>query len=169
MAGFNLKEGKYETRNVSEDELWSALANIFTSKSKNDTSYKYGFFKAILDNLDNVDKDLILTFDQLFTRFTEIYWLLITQFNLRQKAAAKDNRRSAIEKVLIEAKNNYEISENQAFDTLPPKVRSDISHQVKMKCKTYVVGAFYEDTKRLFYSFSKKDGWIQLNLFPTRI
>lgn len=39
----------------------------------------------------------------------------------------------------------------------------DIYHQVKMKCKAYVVGALFEDTKHLFYSFSKKGEWIQIN------
>lgn len=36
MAGFDLKEGFYEDREVSEDELWDAVACVFTSKSKND-------------------------------------------------------------------------------------------------------------------------------------
>lgn len=45
----------------------------FFSKSRNDSSYKYGFLKAIIDNLYNVDKDLKLTFDELFSKFGEIY------------------------------------------------------------------------------------------------
>ena len=77
MAGFDLKEGFYEEREVSEDELWDAVACVFTSKSKNDASYKFSFLKSILDNLKYVDDDLILTFDQLFTRFAELYWNLI--------------------------------------------------------------------------------------------
>ena len=71
MAGFDLKEGMYEDREVSEDELWSAIASVFTPKSKNDASYKFGFLKAILDNLKYVGNDLTMTFDQLFTRFAE--------------------------------------------------------------------------------------------------
>lgn len=63
MAGFDLKEGMYEDREVSEDELWSAIAAVFKSKSKNDASYKFGFLKSILDNLKYVDGDLMLTFD----------------------------------------------------------------------------------------------------------
>ena len=51
MAGFDLKEGMYEARNVSDDELWSAFACVFSSKSRNDSSYKFGFLKAIIDNL----------------------------------------------------------------------------------------------------------------------
>ena len=49
MAGFDLKEGMYEERNVSDAELWSAFACVFSSKSRNDSSYKYGFLKAIID------------------------------------------------------------------------------------------------------------------------
>ena len=86
MAGFDLKEGAYEVRNASDDELWSAFACVFSSKSRNDSSYKYGFLKAIIDNLYNVDTDLRLSFDQLFSKFSEIYWNLILKHGLRQKA-----------------------------------------------------------------------------------
>ena len=36
----------------------------------------------------------------------------------------------------------------------------DISHQIKIKCKKYVVGALFEDTNHLFYSFSKSYSYI---------
>lgn len=163
MAGFDLKEGFYEDREVSEDELWDAVACVFTSKSKNDASYKFGFLKSIHDNLKYVDNDLVLSFDQLFTRFAELYWNLILEYNLRQKAITKDNRKSAIERVLLEAKDKYVTDDVRSFDSYPQSVRSDVSHQVKMKCKIYVVGALFEDTKHLFYSFSKKGEWIKLN------
>jgi 5-methylcytosine-specific restriction endonuclease McrA len=39
----------------------------------------------------------------------------------------------------------------------------DVSHQVKIKCKNNVVGALFDDTKRLFYSFSKREEWLQIN------
>ena len=163
MAGFDLKEGKYEEKAASEDELWSTIAYLFTTYSRNNTSYKYGFLKSILDNLDNVDIDFYLTFDQLFSRFTEIYWELILVYNLRQKAKTYNNRVSAIEKVLLDAKAKYDISEVKSFNNLPEKIKMRIVYHVKTKCKTYVIGALYEDTKQLFYSFSKKEGWIQIN------
>lgn len=163
MAGYDLKEGTFEDREVSEDELWSAIACVFTSKSKNDSSYKFGFLKSILDNLKYVDNNLILTFDQLFTRFAELYWCLILEYNLRQKVVMKDNRKSAIERVLLEAKDKYVTTEIKSFESYPQSVRLDVAHQVKVKCKTYVVGALFEDTKHLFYSFSKKGEWIKIN------
>lgn len=163
MAGFDLKEGTYEKREVSEDELWSAFSCVFSSRSRNDSSYKFGFLKAIIDNLYNVDVSLRLSFDQLFSKFAEIYWNLILKYGLRQKAQTNDNRKSFIEQILLGAKDKYGIAEIIPYESLSNQMMIDISHQVKMKCKTYVVGALFEDTKRLFYSFSKKEEWIQIN------
>lgn len=163
MAGYNLKEGQYEARSVSDDELWSAISVVFTNKSRNDTSYKFGFLKSIIDNLYNVDSDLKLTFDQLFSKFGEIYWNLVLKYGLRQKAATYDNRETSLERVLHAAVNKYGINEPIPYESLTPEMMIDISHQIKVKCKENVVGALYEDTKRLFYSFSKKGEWIQIN------
>ena len=163
MAGFDLKEGSYEKRKTSEDELWSAFACVFSSKSRNDTSYKYGFLKTIIDNIYNVDKDLKLTFDQLFSKFGEIYWNLILKHGLKQKAATLDKRETYLEQVLHSAVEKYRIIEPIPYESLTQEMMKDISHQIKIKCKKYVVGALFEDTNRLFYSFSKKEEWIQIN------
>lgn len=96
MAGFDLKEGRYITGKITDDELWSAFSCVFSSRSRNDTSYKFGFLKSIIDNLYNVDENLELTFDQLFSKFAEIYWNLILKYNLRQKAQTSDNKKAFI-------------------------------------------------------------------------
>ena len=153
MAGFDLKEGQYVNRDVSEDELWSAFSCVFSSKSRNDSSYKFGVLKAIIDNLYNVDDQLRLTFDQIFRKFAEIYWNLILKYGLRQKAVTNDNRETYLEQVLHASAKKYGIKEVIPYESLTPEMMIDISHQVKVKCKKYVVGALFEDTKRLFYSF----------------
>lgn len=163
MAGFDLKEGCYELREVSDDELWSALSCVFSSRSRNDSSYKFGFLKSIIDNLYNVDEALKLDFDQLFSKFAEIYWNLILKYDLRQKAKTNDNKKSYIEQIVLNAKEKYQIIDIIPFESLSNQMMIDISHQVKIKCKTCVVGALFEDTKQLFYSFSKKEEWIQIN------
>ena len=109
MAGFDLKEGEYIKCIMSDDDMWSALSCVFSAKSRNDTSYKYGFLKALLDNLYNVDENLKLTFDQVFSKFGEIYWNLILKHGLKQKASTNDNRQSYLEQVLHCAANKYNI------------------------------------------------------------
>ena len=97
--GYDLPYGTYVDRQLSDDEMWSAFSFLFSGKSRNDTSYKFGFLKSILDNLYNVDKDLKLTFDQLFSKFTEIYWNLVLKHHILQKSPGKNNRMSALERV----------------------------------------------------------------------
>lgn len=163
MAGFNLKDGICNSRQLSDDELWSIFSFIFSSKSKNDTSYKFGFLKAILDNLYNVDNNLRLSFDKLFMKFTEIYWNLILKYKLRQKALTKDNKRTYLEQIIEEELINNKIITEISFEALNDSIKLSICHKIKMKCKQNVVGALYGDTHGVFYSFSKKEEYIQLN------
>ena len=59
--------------------------------------------------------------------------------------------------------DKYRIIEPIPYESLTEEMMLEISHQVKIKCKKYVVGALFEDTNRLFYSFSKKEEWLQIN------
>ena len=162
-AGYELSDGKYYSEMVSEDELWSALTCVFSSKSKNTSSYKYGFLKAIIDNLYNTDENLVLSFDQLFNSFAEIYWNLILKYRLRQTTRTQDGRISYLEQILYHTVEKHSIPTGVPFENLSTEIMMEITHQVKVKCKKYVVGAVFEDTKKLFYSFSKKGEWIRIN------
>ena len=64
-AGFELREGYYEDRPLLDDEMWSAFSFLFSSKSVNDISHKFGFFKSILDNLYNTDIMLLLNMQRV--------------------------------------------------------------------------------------------------------
>lgn len=50
-AGWALKEYEINNDFHSEDELWGAVNNVLSPRSKNTTSYKFCFLKAILDNI----------------------------------------------------------------------------------------------------------------------
>lgn len=163
MAGYNLKEELYIQNKLSEDDLWSIFSSMFSSKASHDTSYKFGFFKSILDSLYNADENLVLTFDQLFYKFTEIYWNLVLKYNLRQKAKTRDGRETSLERVLKEALNRQEIITDVSFEAVSDEIKIKICHKVKMKCKENVVGALFRDSKDTLYSFSKKGEYIQLN------
>lgn len=116
-AGHDLKEGLYVERNVSEDELWSAFSYLFSNQSKNSTSYKFGFLKAIIDNLYNVNDELVLTFDQLFSKFAEAYWNLVLKYGIRQQPAIKGKRATALEGVLHTAAEKYNIAAGVPFES----------------------------------------------------
>lgn len=159
MPGFDLKEGRYIENHVSDDELWSAFTSLFSSQSTMVSSYKYGLLKAIIDNLYNTDEKLKLSFDQIFSKFAEIYWNLILKHGLKQQA----KKETYLEQILHSAVERYCLPDGIAFENLPTEMMVEIVHNVKQKCKTYVVGALFSDTKELFYSFSKKEEWIQIN------
>ena len=160
ITGHDLNEGQYNPRHLNTDEIWQALSTLFTSRSKNSTSYKYGFLKAILDNLYNVDADLVLTFDQLFGKFAEIYWNLVIKYGVEQMPGSKV---SAIETVLTEFVQRNHIVEGVPFESLTDEQKVRLSQRVKNKCKHNVVGALYGDTGCIFYSFSKQGEWIRFN------
>ena len=161
--GYDLPYGTYVDRQLSDDEMWSAFSFLFSGKSRNDTSYKFGFLKSILDNLYNVDKDLKLTFDQLFSKFTEIYWNLVLKHHILQKSPGKNNRMSALERVLTDAQTLYRIEDGIPFESLTDDMMFRICKRVKQQCKENVVGALFADLSGYFYSFSKKEEWIQIN------
>lgn len=161
-AGHELKCGQYRTGQISEDEMWSAFAYLFSEKSRNSTSYKFGFLKSILDNLYNTDDELRLTFDQLFSKFAEINWNLVLKYRIRQNTP-KQGRITRLEQVLQGAKERYSIADEIPFESLTDEIRIDICKKVKLDCKKNVVGAVYGDLQELFYSFDKKGEWIQFN------
>ena len=51
VPGWLLKEYSISNDFHSDDELWSAVNNIFSSRVRYTTSYKFCFLKAILDNI----------------------------------------------------------------------------------------------------------------------
>ncbi len=163
-SGHNLTSGRYIERQLSDDEMWSAFANLFSNKSVKDTSYKFGFLKAILDNLYNVDDNLVLTFDQLFLKFAEIYWNLVLKHHIAQKNPGKLNRKSKLETVLYEVQSKYAIQDNIPFESITNEMKMHVGNRTKAECKGNVVGALYADLNCLFYSFEVNGtGWIQLN------
>ena len=163
MAGYDLTEGRYENRILSDDEMWSAFSNLFSSHSKNSSSYKFGFLKSIMDNLYNVDQNLTLTFDQLFGTFTEVYWNLVLKHGIRQQPVSARTNGTYLEQALNTTAEQCAITANIPFESISDEAKFEVCRKVKSKCKINVVGALYGDTKGLFYSFSRKDEWLQIN------
>lgn len=79
----DLKIGEIRELYVTEDVIWQHLNNFYY-RSAVSTSYKYVFFKSLLENLYNVGDDLSLSYDQIFYSFTTIYWNLVIHHDLEQ-------------------------------------------------------------------------------------
>ena len=118
MAGYDLTEGRYENKTLSDDEMWSAFSNLFSSHSKNSSSYKFGFLKAIMDNLYNVDENLTLTFDQLFGTFTEVYWNLVLKHGIRQQPVSERSNGTYLEQALNLTAVKYTITPEIPFESI---------------------------------------------------
>lgn len=162
-AGASLREGCYKEGHLSDDEMWSAFAHLFSSKAKHSASYKYGFLKAILDNLYNTDDNLVLTFDQLFSKFTEIYWNLVLKHKIRQASVITGGKTTKLEQALWAAREKCPVAEELPFESISDEIKLAVCNTVKRDCKENVVGALYGDLNELFYSFSIKGGFIKFN------
>lgn len=135
---------------------------FFSSVSRKDTTYKYAFLKSILDCIPQFDESLKISFDELFGRFTEIYWPLVVNYDIQQKVGDVSSR-SYVEQLLMEEAEKIGTSYETRFDELSNRNQKELIKKVKQKCKTNVVGALFGDTKQIFYSFNKNEEWLQLN------
>ena len=70
--GYELNEGTYKRINLSEDEIWKTVNWLFSTHSINETSYKFIFFKSIVDCINMIDCNYRISFQQIFSKFTEI-------------------------------------------------------------------------------------------------
>jgi hypothetical protein len=162
-AGFDLKEGTYIRADLPDKDYWNALYTLFTSASINDSTYKYGFLVSIIKCLKKYERSLRLSFDQLFYEFADTYWSLIAIYGLMQKRVTKDGRASSIDRIILHAKFDNNLYEQEQFTELGKDLQASICEDIKVAGKRYVVGAVFEDTKHLFYDFSKKKEFILLN------
>lgn len=163
MAGFDLVEGKYRVDDVSPEEMWKSFNRVFSTKTLNSSSYKFIFLKSILDCLERYNGKKNYTFYEIFERFTEIYWILIVKYGLNQNAVK--SKLTYIEQIFQEyiGRTNDKRIVRIKFDDITDTAKKKIIDLVVKKCKKYVVGALFEDTQELFYSFSKKGEWVEVN------
>lgn len=158
MQGCDLIDGIYSDRKLSNEEMWESFNWLFSKRSKNDSSYKFIFLKAIIDCLDKKDSLGRISFDVLFEDFTKTAWNLVLKYEIAQKGKVRDGRITLLERTLYD---NY--SSDVLFDNLSDSERDKICRKIKQACKKYVVGALYGDMKGYLYSFSKKEEWVAIN------
>ena len=166
MAGYDLNEGKLCDSNVSEDQLWSLFNYVFVGGSKKTSSYKFGFLKAILDNLFNGIwcEDLYeLSYDTLFAKFAENYWNIIVKYNLKQQKQTEKTGTSRIETIFNDVLKINGVLSNLEFTSIEYELRLKTISLVEKTCRKYVVGALYKDLDGHVYSFNKKEKNIKIS------
>lgn len=157
---WDLKVGEIKGKYIVEEDIWQAMNNFYY-RSHVTMSYKYGYFKALLENLYNVNEKLELDYESLFYSFTKIYWNLIVHHNLWQSNSKKQP--SSIQKIFEKYCLEYEIPREWTFDQLPIEIQSKVIDNIKKVGKKYVIGAFYGDTEGIFYEFHLKNEYLRLN------
>lgn len=164
-SGWDRSQGECITGSVSDLDMSSLFSRFYSSCSKMTTSYKYALIKSLLDNLYNVDKNLCLSFEVIFSTFAEVYWNLLLKFRLKQHTG---NDNAKINQLLTGFYSKFCYHDQIVpFESLSYEFQLEISSKVMKECSKYVVGAVFTDFSKdglgFLYSFSKKERIIQFH------
>ena len=163
-AGYLLKEYQIDNNFHSDDELWSAVNNLFSTRTRFTTSYKFCFLKSVLDNIYNVNEKLELSMVDIFSRFTELYWNLIVKHHLQQMRQGRAAN-SAIFNLIETIKADNFVVDEMPFERLNQFEKEKLIAGAVKDCSRYVVGALCADFKYIIYGFNKQKTKIQFNYF----
>lgn len=150
-------------RPIAEDDVIAMVNKALSGNSHHTTTYKYAFFKSLIDNVFNVDLDTdFLSYDNIASRFTEIYWNLVLNYHLRQEIKTSRHEFTSVEKKLFAFCDKYGFCYKEKmsifpFESLKPDLQLEIIKNVKKQMMKNVVAAFCGDTDDQFYHFNKKD------------
>lgn len=158
---YKLQVGEMKTAYLTDKEIWAHFNFIFSSKSKNSTTYKFVLIKSILENLYNVNDKLELPYSTLFSSFAKIYWNLVIHHNLNQ--INMTDKKAEVQKILLDVQSKYQIPKTLVFDKLSHELQVEIITKVKKRCKINVMGAIYGDTGYTIYDFDNGKEQLKLN------
>ncbi|SFA86516.1 MULTISPECIES: HNH endonuclease [unclassified Bacillus (in: firmicutes)] len=156
-----LQVGEMRVSFLTDKEIWGHFNFIFSSKSRNSTTYKFVLIKSLLENLYNVNDKLELNYLNLFGSFARIYWNLVVHHNLNQINMV--GKRSEVQKILLQIQEKNQIPNTLVFDRLSDELQLQIINRVKRACKLNVMGAIYGDTGSTIYDFDNKKEFIRFN------
>ncbi|MCR5350197.1 MAG: HNH endonuclease [Acholeplasmatales bacterium] len=145
---------------IDDSEYMSDCMHFLNSLSKKTATYKYAFFKSILDNLFNVNDKYELSFDLLSYSFSKMYWNLIAKYKLPQY---QNGKVSLIEKSIYNIISYDNLVDEVDFDSLNDKVKNQYLIETKHVIGINVVGALCSDLNSTIYGFSKDTKMIWFN------
>lgn len=156
-----LQVGEMKANYLTDKEIWGHFNFIFSSRSRNSTTYKFVLIKSLIANLYNVNEKLELSYDALFTSFSIIYWNLVIHHQLNQINMA--GKKSEVQRILLDVQSKHQIPDTFVFDKLSDELQILIVNKVKQKCKLNVMGAIYGDTGGTIYDFDNKEEILRFN------
>ena len=110
-----LKEGIIKNYNVSEEEYRTIFNTFFSCPTRKQSTYKFAFFKSILDNLHTVkilENGAFIPYSNIFNNFPKYYWPLIVENMLFQISKHYIYSNTRIESLILE-----EINKNPSLAT----------------------------------------------------
>ena len=141
---------------------------VFSDSSAKRTTYKFGLIKSILDNLFNSegeDYSLFISYENLFGKFAENYWNLVTKYHLKQMLPDGKSKYSKIEQIFTALIQEEPSFANIPFISIPEAKRKAIIKQVSSDCRKNVMGALHRDFQDCLYAFDLKGDGIYLNQY----
>ena len=167
---WDLKKGELIRSVVSEDEYWELFNYVFSDACKKTNTYKFGFIKALLDNIFNaipLNDTWEISYNSIFSKFAENYWNLVVKYGIRQMRYNGSSELSALESIFLDAVEKNPVIKEIEFESLDTDLRQAIIRDVTKKCKRNVIGALYGDFDGLLFCFDisrgSKLGGILLN------
>lgn len=155
-----LRVGEIQSNYLTDAEIWQSI-HYFFYQGKNKTTYKHGFFKALLESSVSANDNNEISFDQVFYSFTKIYWNLVIQHNLWQTNTY--SQISSVQKVIQDFAQANHIPQKWNFEKLSDLQKIDLIQQVKTVGKKYVIGATYGDFSGNIYTFDLKQEYLQMH------
>ena len=149
---FDDNHGEIRQVNIEHDYL-SDVMHFMNTNARKTASYKYAYFKSILDNLFNVDDNYELSFSYLAEDFSIMYWNIIAKYKLPQY---QNGGRSLIEKVIYEMIEKDNLIDGVDFYSLNDEAQQEYLKRTKDVTKINVVGALYSDLNEAIYGFDKR-------------
>lgn len=148
-GGYSLKSGKFVDEYISEIRIWNLFNNFFSSKSTKNTAYKFILMKSIIVIVSESEVGQIINYHNLFQIFTELYWQLYIERNLRQSRKSQ----KAIAEKIMDMYADDEIG-CRNFSNLDTDTKNRLIKEIQLECKKNVIGAVYKDFEGYIYSFS---------------
>lgn len=165
-AGWNQPTGTFRAGPIDENTFWMLFNYVFSDSSAKRSTYKFGLIKSILDNLFNsegLDYSLFISYENVFGKFAENYWNLVTKYHLRQMKSDGRSEYSKIEQLFMNLIQEEPSFADIPFTSIPDTKRKSIIKQVSADCRKNVVGALHGDFQEYLYDYDLKGDGLYLN------